>query len=950
MKENKKKGWFDFLRSFRSSLSKSQFEALFDHHSYYSRELEQIAIDGAKNLVDQWALEVSKKASKQLQGDVTLPDYRFLPDVQWENGVFSYNVNGKEVKDDRNTQVSRLKELSAHYGLPLPDDAEEVVSRDSYEKILSHYYKDDKGNVFKPEPSGDLRLDLESVPLIPVSSFISDSNVVYGNITMEDFSKLKLVSMSSNEVNDFKERSRKAVDGSNLLKQTIVDITTYLNGELYFGSAGFDGRVPDSMGLSFRTSGSPLSFPVDSYHANDDYTITLLSHKAMQNGEPVHLDIDKNNAWHYTSILSKLDNYILESSNKDIKEMNDVVRRLEKLSKDTDQQFITRKDKNTVVVDYNVLSDKGQELLFRDAGAYERSLDKFCIHGNRNVELEGSLTENGQSLVDAWGDKDYVQDPDAYKNIADSQTRQALLDALKAKEKELIHTKELKVQAEKEYEQVKKYDDRHFKDNLGDVYIAKAAIDSQIGHGYLNLYPLDSTHGLPNGKPNKYSLEGLEKNNLRLMSVYEVNEWRESIEKASKASEQKNIDENKNEQDEKSTVSQSAVQTEQTQQQSNEAGEDIQQGSPVAVPLPDREMDQHADLESRGWQKPESAEETSGRWHTPAMKENDAYRVYSKLLIAKMGNQNINENTPWVSKNTGIPKSIDGKKFGGIVGLMLAMNTEKEGYDLPIYMSRTEASSMQLRVEPFAITFPAIVKDGEVKDLYNIDQTDFKEQHPRQYEQLSRDNAAEIRMKENNAISLHTLAKNGLWYVPVKEDGKKDLSVFSLADKSIHIAPLSAYGDQGDNYYRDLTIAMVSSNRLNNTNSSFKRFLKEDLISHLGSAMLSQKYRFSFNANNPDVSHFWKDMLRNNANTTKSVLRAAEASANRVYSRVEEISRSERQGEDDSLDLQSTTPGTGDADGDGIADDQENYAPEKRNLSSRKDDSPKQEKTVHWHR
>ena len=194
------------------------------------------------------------------------------------------------------------------------------------------------------------------------------------------------------------------------------------------------------------------------------------------------------------------------------------------------------------------------------------------------------------------------------------------------------------------------------------------------------------------------------------------------------------------------------------------------------------------------------------------------------------------------------------------------------------------------------------------------------------------------------------MASNGLWYVPVKEDGKENLAVYSLADKSIHIAPMENYGENRDNYYRDLTIAMVSSTRLNNTNSGFKRFLKEDLISHLGSAMLSQKYRFSFNANNPDVSHFWKEMIRNNANTTKSFLQAAEASASKVYTRVEEVARSDNREENDSLDLQTTTPGSGDDDGDGIADDQENYAPEKRNLASQKEDPQKQEKTVHWRR
>lgn len=1133
---NKKKGWFDFLRPSRSALSRSEFNALFDQRNYYSRELEDIANQGAKTLVDEWALETSKKASKQLQSNVSLPDFRFLPDVQWNNGVFTYNVNGKEVTDDKETQVSRLIELSNHYGYSLPDKAEDVVLRDRFNKILHHYYKDNQGNIYEPEPSGDLRLNLNNLHLLP-----GDSNKAYSNITMEDFSKIKLFPMSMDEVYDFKERSQKAVDGDKQLKQVLDDIKA---------TRLFNKDIPDSLGLRFNTNGSPISFSVDSYHASDK-ALTLFSHKAMQNGSPVHLNIDKYNAWQYTNILARLDDHILALGNKDIKEMNDVVRHLEELSKDIGQQFITHKDKDTVRVDYRTLTDNEHEMLFNDAGGFERSLDRFYINGNRSVEIYGTLTKDGQDSYD-YADSDNRNDADNYEVYAKPEQRQFLLNALKAKEEELLvlpmkqkgaeifealkykcskdhlfkgnipieeginfragtdpknyiadtykvtdnniylyankdvftegravmqinknnawkclpqleafrksvverecedikemnkvadhlaeltkdkekkfptrdingnlafdasnitkngdiafyvhdeygksrlakafiitgnrsvecaiydnrliplgeegrrkvldamkykerelemdlkHKKEQVLTAAEEYAQLKKYDHQYFKLPSGGVYYAEASADNKIGHGILSLYELKLPMGDRDEKPSVYGVDTFGKTVFRQMTEQEVNEFHQLIEKNKDdlANEEKNTGS-------KITLHSTTESPESPSQTQDKDGQSVQSGRASDVSSPDGEMADDANMEHRGESNQESREEASGRWHTPAMKENDAYRVYSKLLIAKMGNQNINENTPWVSKTTGIPKSIDGKKFGGIAGLMLAMNTEKEGYDLPIYLGREEAASMQLKLDPFAVTFPVIGKDGNVNELYNIDQTDFREQHPRQYEQFAHDNSAEIRIKENEAVSLNTLATNGLWYVPVKEDGKENLAVYSLADKAIHIAPMEAYRENKDNYYRDLTIAMVSSTRLNNTNSGFKRYLKEDLISHLGSAMLSQKYRFSFNANNPDVSHFWKDMLRNNANTTKSVLRAAEASANRVYSRVEEISRSERQGEDDSLDLQSTTPGTGDADGDGIADDQENYAPEKRILSSQEGDPPKQEKTVHRHR
>lgn len=1134
---NKKKGWFDFLRPLRPALSRSEFNALFDQRNYYSRELEDIANQGAKTLVDEWALETSKKASKQLQSNVSLPDFRFLPDVQWNNGVFTYNVNGKEVTDDKETQVSRLIELSNHYGYSLPDRAEDVVLRDRFNKILHHYYKDNQGNIYEPEPSGDLRLNLNNLHLLP-----EDSNKAYSNITMEDFSKIKLSPMSMEEVYDFKERSQKAVEGDKQLKQVIDDIKA---------TRLFNKNIPDSLGLRFNTNGSPISFPVDSYHASDK-TLTLFSHKAMQNGSPVHLNIDKYNAWQYTNILSKLDDHILALGNKDIKEMNDVVRHLEELSKDIDQQFITHKDKDTVRVDYRTLTGNEHEMLFNDAGGFERSLDRFYINGNRSVEIYGTLKKDGQDSYD-YADSDNRNDADYYEVYAKPDQRQFLLNALKAKEKELLdlpekiqkgaalfealnykclhemyikggiskanavkvqigntpstfiadsykvtegtislfnktevladgnlaqvdinkqnawkylpqletfrksvlegdlpdikemnkvadhladltkdkekkfptrdangnlafnasnitkngdisfyvhdeygesrltkafiitgnrsvecaiydnrlislgeegrrkvldamkykerelemdlkHEKEQVLTAAEEYAQLKKYDHQYFKLPSGEVYYAEASADNKIGHGILSLYELKLPMGDRDEKPSVYGVDTFGKTVFLQMTEQEVNEFHQLIEKNKEdlANEEKNAES-------KVTSHSTSESPERTSQTQDKDGQSVQSGYTTDLPLPDREVADDAVLEHRGWQDPQDVEEVSGRWHTQAMKEADAYRAYSRLLISKMSLQENNDSMPWVSKTTGIPKTIEGKPYEGISGLMLAMNTEKEGYDLPIYLDREEAATMQLKLDPFAVTFPVIGKDGKVNELYNIDQTDFREQYPRQYEQFSHDNSAEIRIKENEAISLNTLATNGLWYVPVKEDGKENLAVYSLADKAIYIAPMEDYRENKDNYYRDLTIAMVSSTRLNNTNSGFKQYLKEDLISHLGSAMLSQKYRFSFNANNPDVSHFWKEMIRNNANSTKSFLQAAEASANRVYSRVEEVARNDNRKESDSLDLQTTTPGSGDDDGDGIADDQENYAPEKKKVSSTSEE-PSAIREVHHYR
>lgn len=316
-----------------------------------------------------------------------------------------------------------------------------------------------------------------------------------------------------------------------------------------------------------------------------------------------------------------------------------------------------------------------------------------------------------------------------------------------------------------------------------------------------------------------------------------------------------------------------------------------------------------------------------GRWHTKEMQEVEAYRSYSKLLVNRINLQEIYPDLPWVSKETGSPRDLHGNHFDAQTSLMLGMQTEKEGYTLPVYLDIKSVGEWNLTLNKDAKPFPVIGKNG-VEYLYNIDDTNFRKQYARKYEELSQQDTSEKNRLENKAVTLGNMVNNGQWLSPVKFDGEKNLVTYDWKTNEIHVGDPKQYDNDND-YYRDLTIGMAANTRRTFQNtSSFDDYIREDLISHLSSAMTSQQYRFD--STSPDISHFWKDHLKNDPEYTKNVLSAAEKSTNIINRQFEQVIRGLSYGDQDKLDYQTLTPGGGDADDDGIPDELENFVAEKK--------------------
>ena len=267
---------------------------------------------------------------------------------------------------------------------------------------------------------------------------------------------------------------------------------------------------------------------------------------------------------------------------------------------------------------------------------------------------------------------------------------------------------------------------------------------------------------------------------------------------------------------------------------------------------------------------------SKGRWHTAEMLRREAYRVYGKLLSAKLKKQLANDNNPWVSKQMLTPRDINGTVYTGPNAIMLALWTEQQGFELPFFITEEELRANELGILQDAKSLFILHKDGASR-VYNIAQTTFPVTQRRSYESLKLNMIATERKKTSG---YQFLDADGFCKTALKFDGVPGLSVYDYAEKVIHIAPKSNFETE-DDYYRDLAVAMVESTReVDFDTLRLDTYLFENLVSHLGSGIISQSCRFD--ATNPEYSRIWRERLENNPEYTQRILEQSDTASSQV--------------------------------------------------------------------
>lgn len=334
-----------------------------------------------------------------------------------------------------------------------------------------------------------------------------------------------------------------------------------------------------------------------------------------------------------------------------------------------------------------------------------------------------------------------------------------------------------------------------------------------------------------------------------------------------------------------------------------------------------------------------SDSEGYGRWHTPDIKQREVYLQYGKLLAEKLALQQTYEKLPLTNNRRSLSTTLDKKEYQGIHAFVLALNTEKNGFFMPVYLTEEDLKSKKLLVKKDANSFPLIEKRGIV-NVYNIEQTNYSFRYPQEYTSLKNELLSEEQenKKENR---LPRLLQPDRWSSTIVQDGKPNLASYNSKEDVIHIGRQDQY-DKEDDFYRDLAEGLIRSTRQKEArNTKYNALVKEELISLVGANMLGQENRF--NVSVPQQSAIWKKRLRNDSDYARDVLVSASISQALVESRISGI----KPQLGNEIDMRSATPINIDSDGNGIVDSQENLVADQKQGSNENQEQQAEDSVSH---
>lgn len=863
---------------------------------FYPEEIAYLSKTGAPlSQIEKWAVEAGRKAYIESFGSTARPGFNH---VQWQGGIMSSYVKGLPVADNETEQVAKLKELKAQNYI-LPDKQLDIIRKYEARDILDRYFKTNNGDIYHVE--GLETGDKEEPTLSLIKYTPTDISGKKESIGFEKFKNdIQTIfhPLSSREEAAFNDRLADAREAK---------IQYDMIGRTVFASpiAITEGKIPIEQQKTYGMENG--MFIPKSWEIIYGGTKIVVKGQSDTN-EDKTLAIDYMNACNYKALLDIIYDGVYRQ--RDSKQSAALV---ETLGNKLPNGEAFYKMPRSIALFH---TDKGVDI---DSILVDKQGELFALSSNHHVELnQNDLQKMKNSLV--------------------------INGIIEQKELE----KDLIVPLMKDYvESLTIADDIH-SGNI-DKLPANTRIKSlcrqewQLEQAY-NQY---ANHPADEDFANQYKAEWNAASLIytlelkRLVEAYRINPGKVDLEKKARFDRLHKLlhfTPKPLSMEQNHSLDASNKVTKEEQRPAND--EQVKSKKEVEthihpVETPDTVTEEKVNIE----ETKVSDSEEYGRWHTPDIKQREVYLRYGKLLAEKLALQQTYEKLPLTNNRRSLPTSLDKKEYQGIHAFVLALNTEKNGFFMPIYLTEEDLKSKKLLVKKEASSFPLIEKRGIV-NVYNIEQTNYSFRYPQEYASLKNELLAEEQenQKENR---LPRLLQPDRWSSAIVKDGKPNLASYNSKEDVIHIGRQDQY-DKEDDFYRDLAEGLIRSTRQKEArNTKYNALVKEELISLVGANMLGQENRF--NVTVPQQSAIWKKRLRNDPDYARDVLVSASISQALVESRISGIKP--QLGND--IDMRSATPINIDSDGNGIVDSQENLVADQKQGSNENQEQQAEDSVSH---
>lgn len=841
--------------------------------------------------IEKWAVEAGRKAYIESFGSTTRPGFNH---VQWQGGIMSSYVKGLPVADNETEQVAKLKELKAQNYI-LPDEQLDIIRKYEARDILDCYFKTNNGDIYHVE--GLETSDNEEPTLSLIKYTPTDISGKKENIGFEKFKNdIQTVyhPLSSREEAAFNDRLTDARDAK---------IQYDMIGRAVFASPIpiTEGKIPIEQQKAYGLENGifiPKSWEI--LHGGTKIVVKGQS----DTNENKAITIDYMNACNYKALLDvTLDGVYRQRDSKLsaalVETLGNKLPNGETFYKMPRSIALFHTDKG-VDID-SILVDKQGELFALSSNHYVELSQNDLQKIKNSLVINGTIEqENLEKDLIVPLMKDYVES----LTIADD-IRSGDINKLPANTK-------IKSLCREEWDTEQMYNQ-----------YANHPADEDFANQYKAMW---------NAASLAYTLEL-----KRLVEAYRINPGK--------------VDFGKKARFDCLNMLLHSVPKPLIKEQNNSlnVGNNVSKGEADIVDKDIeksmKEAEMHAsalnDEEEKNVNEESSISSTEGygRWHTPDIKQREVYLQYGKLLSEKLALQQTYEKLPLTNNRRSMPISLDKKEYQGIHAFVLALDTEKNGFFMPVYLSEKDLKRKKLLVKKDANSFPLIEKRGIV-NVYNIEQTNYSFRYPQEYASLKNELLSEEQenKKENR---LPRLLQPDRWSSAIVKDGKPNLASYNSKENIIHIGRQYQY-DKEDDFYRDLAEGLIRSTRQKEArNTKYNALVKEELISLVGANMLGQENHF--NVTVPQQSAIWKKRLRNDPDYARDVLVSASISQALVESRISGIKP--QQGND--IDMRSATPINIDSDGNGIVDSQENLVADQKQGSNENQEQQAEDSVSH---
>ena len=863
---------------------------------FYPEELAYLSKTGEPlSQIEKWAVEAGRKAYIESFGSTARPGFNH---VQWQGGIMSSYVKGLPVADNETEQVAKLKELKAQNYI-LPDKQLDIIRKYEARDFLDRYFKTNNGDIYHVE--GLETGDKEEPTLSLIKYTPTDISGKKESIGFEKFkSDIQTVfhPLSSREEAAFNDRladAREAKIQYEMIGRTVLDSPIAIT----------EGKIPIEQQKAYGVENG-MFIPESWGIIHGGTQIALKGHS--DTNEDKTLVIDHMNACNYKALLDVIYDGVYRQRDSKLS-----AALIETLGNKLPNGEAFYKTPRSIALFH---TDKGVDI---DSILVDKQGELFALSSNHHVELsQNDLQKMKNSLV--------------------------INGIIEQKELE----KELIVPLMKDYvESLTIADDIHSGDI--DKLPANTRIKSlcrqewQLEQAY-NQY---ANHPADEDFANQYKAEWNAASLIytlelkRLVDAYRINPGKVDLEKKARFDRLHKLLH--------FTPKPLRMEQNHSLDASNKVAKEEQRPANDEQLKSKKEVETHihpAETPAAVAEEKVNIEDTEvsdsegyGRWHTPDIKQREVYLQYGKLLAEKLALQQTYEKLPLTNNRRSLPTTLDKKEYQGIHAFVLALNTEKNGFFMPVYLTEEDLKSKKLLVKKEASSFPLIEKRGIV-NVYNIEQTNYSFRYPQEYASLKNELLSEEQenQKENR---LPRLLQPDRWSSAIVKDGKPNLASYNSKEDVIHIGRQDQY-DKEDDFYRDLAEGLIRSTRQKEArNTKYNALVKEELISLVGANMLGQGNRF--NVSVPQQSAIWKKRLRNAPDYARDVLVSGSVSQVLVESRISGI----KPQLGNEIDMRSATPINIDSDGNGIVDSQENLVADQKQGSNENQEQQAEDSVSH---